>query len=188
MVFSLLALAYLVSSQFEHLQNKPEKFNACLFLMRVKMTVDREALTGLLPLAGSEEKLGTRVSSDMLLKCFSTISVDTAIEIVQIGQDNLALEDKYEELVSVDYESYKETGFELTPEHEQFFKDIQQMKEDAEIASLKEPEPVPPLPQLGLWYVLVVVLGFAGLFYWASSKVLNKPEKLKTKDRRKKKN
>jgi len=188
MVFSLLALAYLVSSQFEHLENKPEKFNACLFLTRVKMTVDREALTELLPLAGSEEKLGNRVSSDMLMKCFSTISVPTAIEIIQIGQDNLSLEDKYEGLVSVNYEAYKESGFELTPEHDLFFKGIQEMKEEAEIASLKEPEPTPPLPQLGLWYVLVVVLGFAGLFYWASSKVLNKPEKLKAKDRKKKKN
>lgn len=188
MVFSLLALAYLVSSQFEHLQNKPEKFNACLFLTRVKMTVDREALAELLPLAGSEEKLGNRVSSDMLVKCFASITVPIAIEIIEIGQDNLTLEDKYDEFVHVDYEAYKESGFELTEEHQKFFEEIKQMKEDAEIASLKAPEQAPPLPQLGLWYVLVVFIVFAGLLYWASSKVLSKPEKLKGKDRKKKKN
>jgi len=151
------------------------------------MTVDREALTELLPLAGSEDKLGNRVSSDMLIKCYATISVPVAIEIIEIGQDNLSLEDKYEELVHVDYESYKESGFELSEEHQKFFEEIKQMKEDAEIASLQKPEQAPPLPQLGLWYVLVVFVLFAGLFYWASMKVLSKPEKLKGKDKKKKK-
>jgi hypothetical protein len=77
---------------------------------------------------------------------------------------------------------------EIGPEHMAFYDEIKKVKEDAEIAAEKGPPPTPPLPAVGAWYIGVVILIFAGLMYWASSKVLSKDEKPSRKDRKKKKN
>ena len=65
--------------------------------------------------------------------------------------------------------------------------DIKKMKEDAEIAYSEAPAAAPPLPQLGVWYILIVVLLFAGLMFWLVNKVMSPPEKVLKKDKKNRK-
>ena len=188
MVFSILTLAILASSQESHLGNKPEKFNACLHLLKLKMSLDQEQLKALIAAGATEKQVGERVSSDMLIKCYNTISVDQAIPVLETASEDSVLTDELDQLVSVDYESYKESGYTMTPEILQFYQDIKQMKEDAEIAYSEAPPTAPPLPQLGVWYILIVVLLFVGLMFWLVNKVLAKPEKVPRRDKKTQRN
>jgi hypothetical protein len=187
MAFIILALSILALGQEAHLGNKPEKFNACLQLLKLKMTLDQEQLKALVAAGATDKEVGERVSSDMLIKCYTTISVEQAFQVLETASEDSGLTDELDQLVSVNYESYKETGYTMTPEIIQFYQDIKKMKEDAEIAYSEAPAPAPPLPQLGVWYVLIVVVIFSGLMFLLISKVMNQPEKKNRKEKKGKK-
>lgn len=187
MVFSLLTLAIFASSQEAHLGNKPEKFNACLQLLKLKMSSDQEQLKALIAAGATEKQVGERVSSDMLIKCYNTISVEQAFQVLETASEDSGLNDELAQLVSVNYESYIDSGYVMTPEILQFYQDIKKMKEDAEIAYSEAPAAAPPLPQLGVWYILIVVLLFAGLMFWLVNKVMSPPEKVLKKDKKNRK-
>ena len=150
------------------------------------MSLDQEQLKALVAAGASEKQVGERLSSDMLIKCYNTISVDQAFQVLETASEDSGLTDELDQLVSVDYESYKESGYTMTPEILQFYQDIKKMKEDAEVAYSEAPAAAPPLPQLGVWYILIVVLLFAGLMFWLVNKVLAKPDKVLRKDKKSK--
>ena len=71
---------------------------------------------------------------------------------------------------------YEQGDYNLTAEHTLLYDEIKKIKEQAEEEAEKAPVPQPPLPPVGIWYIFVVIIIFAGFFYWASTKVLNKPQ------------
>lgn len=184
MVFGLLAVLVLVASQNFPAENKAEKFNACYYITKLKLNLEKEQLDSVVANLGDPEMAGNRISTDMLMKCYGVIDLDTAIDVIQQGE-NLTLEDRFDELVKVDLESYNPENIGLGEEHKAFYTEIKKVKEDAEIAADKAPVQPPPLPPVGIWYVAVVIVVFSGFIYWASRRVLAKPQK--NKDRKRKK-
>jgi hypothetical protein len=111
MVVPLLLLVSLVQSQNFPAENKPEKFNACYYLTKLKLTIDKEVIDAAVARLGEKaEKSGNRISTDMLIKCYGKVTLETAIEVLQQGE-NLLYQDSYEELVGVDLDSYKPGGW-----------------------------------------------------------------------------
>ncbi|OMJ75112.1 hypothetical protein SteCoe_25809 [Stentor coeruleus] len=184
MVFGLLAVLALVTSQDFPTENKAEKFNACYYITKLKLSLEKEILDSVVQNLGDQEKAGNRISTDMLMKCYAVIDFDTAIYVIQQGE-SLVLEDRLDDLVKVDLESYKPDDIGLSEVHMKFYEEIKKVKEEAEIAADKAPVQPPPLPPVGLWYVGIVIVIFSGFMFWASRKVLATPQK--NKDRKRKK-
>ena len=174
---AFLALLFLGAaySQDFPTENKAEKFNACYYITKLKLSLDKSSLNAVLENHQDQEKAGNKISTDMLLKCYKAITLEMAVHVLQQGEE-LYFQDEFEALVGVDYESYKGADMEFTEEHMNFFQEIKKVKEDAEEAAEKPPAPTPPLPPVGIWYVVVVIAVFAAFFYWASRKVLATPE------------
>ena len=185
MVVAFLMVLSLVYSQNFPAENKPEKFNACYYLTKLKLTLDKEIMDTVVRKLGTPEKAGNRISSDILLKCYKAISLETSIKILQQGE-NLVYDSEYDPLVIVDYDEYRPDGLELTPELLDFFDEIKKVKTQAEEEAEKPIPPQPPLPAVGAWYIVIVVIVFGLFIYWASNKVLNKPQ-TKARDRKNKK-
>jgi hypothetical protein len=176
------------SSQGFPTENKAEKFNACYYLTKLKVALDKEGLDALVKLnKGDTEKVGNRVTSDMLLKCYKAISLETAVKILEQGEE-LYYTEEYDPLVLIDLDTYKDKNFSITSEHKIFYDEVKKLKQEAEELAEKPPTPQPPLPPVGVWYILVVLLVFIGFFYWATKRVLIKPEpKNKAKSKKNKK-
>lgn len=185
MALPLLMLLAFASSQDFPVENKAERFNACYYITKLKLSVDKAEVDSIVEATGDHEKAGNKISTDMLLKCYKSISLDLAIYVIQQG-DELYYQDQFESLVGVDYESYKGSSMELTEEHFNFYAEIKKVKEEAEEAADKPQAPVPPLPAVGAWYIVVVIVVFSGFFYWASMKVLKTTEPPKRERRGKK--
>ena len=175
MAFLALLILGLVQSQDFPTDHKTERFNACYYITKQKLSLDKSSLDSVLEVLPDHEKAGNKISTDMLLKCYKSITAEMAIFVVQQGED-LYYQDDFEPLIAVDYQSYRDADLEFTEEHMSFFQEIKKVKEDAEEAAEKPPAPTPPLPPVGIWYVVIVVVMFAAFFYWASMKVLAKPE------------
>ena len=86
MVLAFLTVLVLVNSQNYPTEYKPEKFNACYYLTKLKLNVDREVIDLVLRNLINTEKAGNRISSDMLLKCYKNIDYQTSIKILQQGE------------------------------------------------------------------------------------------------------
>ena len=187
MVLIALLCLVLASSQDFPTENKVEKFNACYYLTKLKVSVDKEELDSRVGKLANPEKGGNRITSDMLLKCYKTITLETALYVLQQGEE-LFYQDSFEPLVGIEWDLYEQGDYNLTAEHTLLYDEIKKIKEQAEEEAEKAPVPQPPLPPVGIWYIFVVIIIFAGFFYWASTKVLNKPQPKAKEIRNKKKN
>lgn len=178
MVFLLFFSLCLAAHDFP-LENKPERFNACYSLTQLKISKDQEALDSFFSTFSDPINASNRVTSDMLLKCYTSISLETAEAILQQGEDVVLVND-YEHLVDTDLSEYKEGEMGPNKEHRHLFQEIQQLKDQADREreiNTKRIKDSPPLFNAGPIYIIGVVGGFGLVLYWASRKVLNKPEK-----------
>ncbi|OMJ89893.1 hypothetical protein SteCoe_7881 [Stentor coeruleus] len=161
MVFGLLSILVLVTSQNFPNENKAEKFNACYYITNLKLSLEKELLDSVIQKLGDSEKVVNRISTDMLMKCYAIIDFDTAVYVIQQGE-NLFLEDKLDKLVKIDLESYKPEEISIGKQHMKFYEEIKKVKKDAEIAANKAPIQPPLLPPIVLRYAGIVFIIFLG--------------------------
>ena len=160
-------------------ENKPERFNACYALTQLKISKDQEQLDAFFAGFSNSTKASNRITSDMLLKCYTTISLDTAEAILQQGQD-LVLVNDFEHLVDIDMSGYTEANLGSNKEHRLLFQEIQILKDQAEREkemAMKRIKETPPMFHAGPVYIMGVLIAFGAFLYWATGKVLRKPEK-----------
>ncbi|OMJ82316.1 hypothetical protein SteCoe_17031 [Stentor coeruleus] len=188
MVLGLLLYAILTSAQDFPQENKDEKFNACYSLTKLKYSRDQEKLDATFNQFKNPKDLNNYYTAEMLLKCYKTISLDTAETILKQGED-LVLVTDFEELIEVDISTYNESTLKPNAEHDALYKEMKDINEAAEQRAKKEAEErrkTPPLFNAGPFYVLAVVLGFGLFIFFLAHRVLVKP--VKTKGKNKKRN
>ena len=179
MVISLLVFLSITQALEFPSDNKPERFNACYALTQLKISKDQEQLDTFFAGFSNSTKASNRVTSDMLLKCYTTISLETAEAILQQGQD-LVLVSDFEHLVDIDMSGYTETNLGANKEHRLLFQEIQILKDQAEREkemAMKRIKETPPIFNAGPVYIVGVLVGFGAFLYWATGKVMRKPEK-----------
>lgn len=186
MVLALLLYAVLTSAQDFPQENKAEKFNACYSLTKLKYSRDQEKLDTVFNQFKNPKDLNNYYTAEMLLKCYKTISLDTAETILKQGED-LVLVTDFEDLIEVNISAYNESTYKQNAEHETLYKEIKEIKEAAEQKASEEAElrkKTPPLFSAGPFYVLIVVLGFGLFIFFSARRVLVKPEKNKGKNKK----
>ena len=184
MIFKLLCLFFVVFSQEFEATMEYRKFDACRELVKLKLSEGREELETFYAKFPNAVEVDSIVSIDMLSKCFRTISLDTAETVLQ-QENDLVLIGDFNELVELNLEMYEEKDVVFSSKHKEFHESIDKLREQAELEAddfEKKRRSAKPLFTAGPFYILAVGVFFAGIFYWALSKLNHKkPKKVKNK-------
>lgn len=186
MIIGIVLLISAVFSEEFQATTDYRRFTACRELVRVKLSEDREELEAFYSKFPGSKNANNAISTDMMSKCFSIISSDTAETILQQGKDLVLIGD-FKELIELNLEAYEEKDLVFSQKHGEFYGAIDKLRESSEMEAdeyEKKQRSIKPLFTAGPVYILAVGVVFAGIVYWAYSKVTYKKPK-KTKSKRK---
>ena len=174
-LFLCLSLAF---SQVFPEDYKLKRFNSCYRIVKLKLALEKQEIDEFIETFDNPEQASNRISTDLLMTCYSSISTTTADDILAQGNE-LYMKDKYHDLTILDLASYENEEMNLNHQHLRFFEEIKKIKDQSEN---NDPiDDLPPLPEVGNWYILLVVSGFSITLYYLISKVRPNIQKYESK-------
>jgi hypothetical protein len=168
MFFVLFFFPFFSSGQVFPEDSKLERFNACYRIVKLKLSQEKEEIDEFSENFENPDQVVNRISTDMLITCYSSISKKTAEDVLSLGKE-LYLKDEFHDLTCLDLESYVDEDLTLNHQHLRFYEEIKKIKERAEDNEFQD---ISPLPEVGNWYVFLVISAFSLLLYYLISKVL----------------
>lgn len=192
-MWSLVLLALGAWAQSEEDREHTLKLAACMNLLRFQIKTQEEDLNTLVAQSKFEHnEVMTKIMGETLAKCIHSLPVELATDIVQHQGDSLPDSQHLSYASLPDVPILTEQALELTDEEYAILTEIKEKTKRVEEARARGDVPVTePATQpaigtsLGLVYILVVFLAFAGLVVYGIKR-LNDREKKNSKKKQKK--
>lgn len=190
MVLALILYSVLINALEFPQENKPEKINACIALAKQKLLLNQETLDTFFNKFRNPKLVKDYYTADMVIKCYQTISLETAEILLNQGKD-LTITETLQDLIQIDTSTYKEGMFKSNPDHISLRQEINEIRNLEKFQSKEKTDLLkntPPLFNANPYYIIAVII-ISGIFiYYTTRRVLSNPKSQKPKNKNKNKN
>ena len=161
------------------------KLAACMNLLRFQIKMQEENLNTLVSQSKFEHnEVMTKIMGETLVKCMHSLPLELAASIVKLQGDSLPAPENLKYASLPDIPILTEQALELTDEEYAVLTEIKEKTKRVEDARARgevpvtEPETQPAIgTSLGLVYILVVFLAFAGLVVYGIKRLNDREKK-----------
>ncbi|OMJ80644.1 hypothetical protein SteCoe_19080 [Stentor coeruleus] len=177
MIVTIILFATLGSSIKFPKENKPEKMQACYNIIGYKLNRDQDFLTDFFKQFNEPNFFINYYTADMLLKCYTTITLEEAKEVL-MQEEKIYLEEYLEDLVRINITIYTIGKLDVNSDHEALYDEIKNLLSSQEGIREGEYDDQDEQSPIGIetFAFIGIVLICTALAYLASGKTENKVE------------